>query len=769
MDIENYDCPLREWITRERTKVEIRRKFSRFLRKFTAKEDGELVYRKRIREMCVSNRQSLEVSYLHLSQREPMLAIWVADAPADMLEIFNGVAKQEALKLYPAYESIVKDIFVRVTELPILDQIRDIRQAHLNCLIKISGVVTRRTGVFPQLQEVMYDCGKCGFIVGPIYQQKGGEEIRPGSCPECQSKGPWKVNTEKTVYRNYQRLTLQESPGNVPAGRLPRSKEIILLHDLIDQARPGDEIEVTGVYTNNFEASLNRAQGFPVFSTHVEANHLLRKGDVFATHNLTDEDKEEIRRLSRDPRITQRIMKSIAPSIHGHDDIKAGIAFALFGGQEKIVKGKTRLRGDINMLLLGDPGVAKSQFLKYVEKTASRCVYTTGKGASAVGLTAAVHKDPVTREWVLEGGALVLADRGVCLIDEFDKMNDQDRVSIHEAMEQQSISISKAGIVTSLQARCSVIAAANPIGGRYDSSRTFSDNVELTDPILSRFDILCVVKDIIDPVLDERLAKFVVGSHVRSHPRFDPNGDDDAGISGAPNFAAGANGNGNGADANGDGTAAASLDVEPIPQDMLRKYISYSKRFIKPKLSSGDLPKISQVYAELRRESVTREGMPIAVRHVESIIRMSEARAAMRLSEHVSSEDVDAAIAVMLASFIGTQKLSVQKSLQKKFARYTHFHRDYDQLLLEILRGVVREMNYWESVGGGAGGGAGSGPGLSRTESQGATTTVRCRILEDKAAEYGITDLRAFYAGAAFASARFTHDAERNVIVYSAA
>ena len=188
MDIENYDCPLREWITRERTKLEIRKKFSRFLRRFTARDSTDLVYRKRIREMCVSNRQSLEVSYLHLSQREPMLAIWVADAPADMLDIFNGVAKQEALKLYPAYEAIMKDIFVRITELPILDQIRDIRQAHLNCLIKITGVVTRRTGVFPQLQEVMYDCGKCGFIVGPIYQQKGGEETRPGSCPECQSK-----------------------------------------------------------------------------------------------------------------------------------------------------------------------------------------------------------------------------------------------------------------------------------------------------------------------------------------------------------------------------------------------------------------------------------------------------------------------------------------------------------------------------------------------------------------------------------------------------
>jgi DNA replication licensing factor MCM2 len=747
VDIENYDGPLREWINRDRTKLEIKRKFARFLRKYTAEDEpGNLVYRKRIRDMCVNNRQSLEVSYLHLSRLEPTLAIWVADAPADMLELFNEVAKSEALKLYPAYEAIAKDIFVRITKLPIVDQIRDIRQAHLNCLIKISGVVTRRTGVFPQLREVMFDCGKCGFIVGPIFQNKGGDETRPGSCPECQSKGPWRVNAEKTVYRNYQKLTLQESPGDVPAGSIPRTKEIILLHDLIDQARPGDLVEVTGVFTTNFESGLNIRTGFPVFNTHIVANHLLRKGDRYATQSLTDEDKEEIRRLSRDPRICQRIIKSIAPSIHGHDDIKAGISLALFSGQEKIVKGKTRLRGDINMLLLGDPGVAKSQFLKYVEKTANRAVYATGKGASAVGLTAAVQKDPVTREWVLQGGALVLADRGVCLIDEFDKMNDQDRVSIHEAMEQQSISISKAGIVTSLQARCSVIAAANPVGGRYDSSRTFSDNVELTDPILSRFDIMCVVKDVIDPVLDERLARFVVGSHVRSHPRFEP--DVDVGANPSMVDAAAAN--------------AAADAVEPIPQETLKKYIAYAKRFVKPKLSSGDLPKISQVYAELRRESVTREGMPVAVRHVESIIRMSEARASMRLSEHVDSEDIDAAIAVMLSSFIGTQKLSVQKSLQKKFARYTHFHRDYDQLLLEILRGIVREMNYWESVGGPNGGGGGS-----RNESeQRGRTTVRCRILETKATEYGVTNLVPFYSSPAFASARFTHDAERGLIYH---
>lgn len=227
-----------------------------------------------------------------------------------------------------------------------------------------------------------------------------------------------------------------------------------------------------------------------------------------------------MRALARDPRIRKRIIKSIAPSIYGHEDIKTALALSLFGGVSKNINNKHAIRGDINVLLLGDPGTAKSQFLKYVEKTAHRSVFATGQGASAVGLTASVRKDPITREWTLEGGALVLADKGTCLIDEFDKMNDTDRTSIHEAMEQQSISISKAGIVTSLQARCAVIAAANPVRGRYNPTVPFQQNVELTEPILSRFDVLCVVKDTVDPVLDELLARFVVGSHLRSHPGF---------------------------------------------------------------------------------------------------------------------------------------------------------------------------------------------------------------------------------------------------------
>jgi len=289
-------------------------------------------------------------------------------------------------------------------------------------------------------------------------------------------------------------MTIQETPGTVPPGRVPRQKEVYVLNDMVDSARPGDEVEITGIYINRFDYFGNVKHGFPVFNTIIEANFIRRYTDEDVVE-LTEEDKQYIRGLSREPNIGRKIVNSIAPSIYGHQYVKKGLTLAMFGGEAKDINGKHRIRGDINMLLLGDPGTAKSQFLKYVEQVFHRCVYTTGKGASAVGLTAGVHKDPVTKEWTLEGGALVLADKGLCLIDEFDKMNDQDRTSIHEAMEQQSISISKAGIVTSLQARCSVIAAANPIRGTYNSALNFVDNVDLTDPILSRFDILTVIKD----------------------------------------------------------------------------------------------------------------------------------------------------------------------------------------------------------------------------------------------------------------------------------
>ena len=672
----------KEHLRSEPVKESVCQAFKAFLGQFTEEGGSRAVYAGRIDKMCKENRQSLEVSYMHLAQSgNEQLAMWLTDAPMEMLPLFHRVAKEVTLQLYPSYSEILgakgsSQIFVRIVEYPLVDRIRDIRQTHLGGVVKTTGVVTRRTGVFPKLSENVFTCGKCGTSLGPFTQNDAGDgaEVRPNACPNCQSAGPFTLDASRTVYRNYQKITIQESPSTVPAGRLPRSKEVILLDDLIDCCRPGEEVEAFGVYNYQYDNAMLEKSSFPVFSTLIEANHISKKADRFAAYALTEEDKEEIQKLKQDPRIGDRIIKSIAPSIYGHSHIKTALALSMFGGQEKVSTGKHRIRGDINVLLLGDPGVAKSQFLKYVEKTAARAVYTTGKGASAVGLTAAVHRDPITREWTLEGGALVLADRGVCLIDEFDKMNDQDRVSIHEAMEQQSISVSKAGIVTTLQARCSVMAAANPNGGRYDPTKTLVENVDLTDPILSRFDILCVVRDIVDPVEDARLADFVIGSHVRNHPEYEEGKE---GFAHAP--------------------APEEVDEDVLGQDQLRKYVTYAKGNCFPKMNARHAERIATVYAELRRESNKGQSIPMAVRHLESIIRMAEAHARMHLRERVVTEDVDVAIRVMLESFIASQKLSVQKQMQRRFRKYITYKQDLNEIVMFKLRELLREHQKYDA------------------------------------------------------------------------
>ncbi|CAK4032221.1 DNA replication licensing factor mcm2 [Lecanosticta acicola] len=651
---------LNEWVSQPAVQKTIAREFKAFLTEYTD-STGTSVYGVRIRTLGEVNAESLEVDWEHMSASKPILAYFLVNVPSEILPIFDAVALEVALYHYPDYERIHSELHVRITNLPVSLTLRQLRQTHLNSLLRVSGVVTRRTGVFPQLKYVKFDCTKCGITLGP-FPQDSNQEVKLSFCQNCQSRGPFTLNSEKTVYRNYQKLTLQESPGTVPAGRLPRHREVILLWDLIDSAKPGEEVEVTGIYRNNYDAQLNNKNGFPVFATILEANHVVKSHDQLAGFRLTEEDEREIRALSRDPKIVDKIVGSIAPSIYGHEDIKTAVALSLFGGVSKEAQGKHSIRGDINILLLGDPGTAKSQVLKYIENTAHRAVFATGQGASAVGLTASVRRDPLTAEWTLEGGALVLADKGTCLIDEFDKMNDQDRTSIHEAMEQQTISISKAGIVTTLQARCAVIAAANPIGGRYNGTVPFSQNVELTEPILSRFDILCVVRDTVDPAEDERLASFVVNSHGRAHPVMSSS-------LGAQTQTTAADGES--MEVDGEEGQNAAKPKSEIPQELLRKYILYAREHCRPKLYQIDQDKIARLFADMRRESLATGAYPITVRHLESILRVSESFAKMRLSEYCNAADIDRAIAVAVDSFVGSQKVSCKKALARAFAKYT--------------------------------------------------------------------------------------------------
>merc|ERR1711894_401219 len=395
--------------------------------------------------------------------------------------------------------------------------------------------------------------------------------------------------------------------------------------------------------------------------------------------------------------------------------------------------GKHRVRGDLNVLMCGDPGTAKSQFLKYVEKIAPRAVFTTGQGASAVGLTAYVQRSPMTKEWTLEAGALVLADKGVCLIDEFDKMNDADRTSIHEAMEQQTISISKAGIVTTLKARCSVIAASNPIGGRYDPSMTFSENVDLTEPIISRFDILCVVRDTVDAVGDEQLARFVVGSHMRSHPLADER--DREIMKKVENELA---------------SASGLAGVEKIPQDLLKKYILYARERVHPKLHQMDQDKVAKMYSDLRRESMQTGSIPITVRHIESMIRIAESHAKMHLREFVSEDDVNMAMRVMLESFIDTQKYSVMKNMKRNFNRYLSYKRDDNELLLFILRNLASETATYMR---------------NRYGTEQEVVEINEKDLAEKARQISIQNLLPFFNSEMFKSNNFKYDTTRKLII----
>ncbi|CAG9532155.1 unnamed protein product [Cercopithifilaria johnstoni] len=728
----------REHVSDEAVGREIVRRFKSFVRGYKDMMTKKLKYLEAIKLMVAENRESLEVDYEDLASEngEQNICYFLPEAPLQVLSYLDRAVTEVTLSLFPFFPRIAPEVKIRIRGLPVEEDIRMLRQLHLNMLIRTSGVVTVTTGMLPRLSVVKFDCGICGYLLGPFVQHQD-EEVKPTMCPSCQSRGPFELNMENTIYHNYQRITIQESPNSVAAGRLPRSKDVVLTADLCDACKPGDEVELTGIYTNNYDGSMNSKQGFPVFSTVIYANYISKK-DKIASDSLTDEDIQIIRQLSKDPQIAERIFASIAPSIYGHDDIKRAIALALFRGEQKNPGEKHSIRGDINILLCGDPGTAKSQFLRYAAHAAPRAVLTTGQGASAVGLTAYVQRHPITREWTLEAGAMVLADKGVCLIDEFDKMNDQDRTSIHEAMEQQSISISKAGIVTSLHARCTVIAAANPIGGRYDPSHTFAENVDLTEPILSRFDVLCVVRDTVDPVEDERLANFVVDSHRKHHPNAKELKEKEK-------------------QRNTQQTSQPEKDpttgLELIPQTMLRKYLIYARENIHPKLEQLPQDKISKFFAEIRKESLATGSVAVTVRHVESLIRLAEAHAKMHLRSYVCNEDVDIAVRVILESFINTQKASVMRQMRKNFDRYIFVNRDHNELLLYLLKQLVRDQLHYERA--------------RHRETTLSTIGIPESDFIEKAQQVRIENVKNFYKSQHFRTNNFVYDSKRKLIVHN--
>ncbi|KAL4975080.1 MCM2/3/5 family-domain-containing protein [Aspergillus desertorum] len=545
---------------------------------------------------------------------------------------------------------------------------RTLGSSHLNRMVSLEGIVTKCSLVRPKIiQSVHYNERKDRFVTRKYRDQTmtaSGATNMNIYPQEDEDKNPLITEYGYSTYMDHQIISIQEMPERAPAGQLPRSVDVIVDDDLVDRAKPGDRIQLVGIYRSL--GNRNASSGSSTFRTLVMANNIIqltsKSGGGIAQATITDTDIRNINKISKKKHVFELLSSSLAPSIHGHEYIKKAILLMLLGGMEKNLDNGTHLRGDINILMVGDPSTAKSQMLRFVLNTAPLAIATTGRGSSGVGLTAAVTSDKETGERRLEAGAMVLGDRGVVCIDEFDKMSDVDRVAIHEVMEQQTVTIAKAGIHTSLNARCSVLAAANPIYGQYDPHKDPHKNIALPDSLLSRFDLLFVVTDDIEDTRDRMVSEHVL----RMHRYRQPGTEEGAPVREQLNQTLGV-----GIDETEDSNQPTEVfekfnsmlhvgiantgrgrkkDVEILSIPFIKKYIQYAKSRIKPVLTKGAADHIVATYSALRNDELSanqRRTSPITARTLETLIRLSTAHAKARLSSRVEEKDAKVAESIL--------------------------------------------------------------------------------------------------------------------------
>ncbi|KAG9509926.1 DNA replication licensing factor mcm7, partial [Fragariocoptes setiger] len=500
--------------------------------------------------------------------------------------------------------------------------VRDVRAEHIGKLVTVRGIVTRTTDVKPKVTIVTYTCDQCGC---ESFQPVTGNDFMPlhectsAACKSNKSLGRVSMQTRGSKFVKFQEIKLQEHSDQVPTGHIPRSITIMAHGETTRLCVPGDHISVSGVFLPIERTGFRMRSGGLTADTYIEAHNIIQmnktEDDELDTQAMSMDEAAELFSSSQESPL-QRLSSSIAPEIYGHDELKKALLLLLVGGVDRSPHGM-KIRGNINICLMGDPGVAKSQLLGFIDRLAPRSQYTTGRGSSGVGLTAAVLRDPITNELVLEGGALVLADEGVCCIDEFDKMMDADRTAIHEVMEQQTVSIAKAGIMTTLNARVSILAAANPAYGRYNTSRSISDNLQLPPALLSRFDLLWLIKDRPEQQRDLNLAEHITYIHQTSDSRPPP------------------------AHANPENT----LDMK-----LMRRYINLCKKK-NPVIPEELTSRLVKIYRDIRsKKSTARDSMFTSPRSLLAIIRLSTAFARLRLSDVVEQHDIDSAVDLYNAS-----------------------------------------------------------------------------------------------------------------------
>ena len=608
-------------------------------------------YRQRISQMSLGGATSLVLDFEDLLVADSQLAEGLLDQPEEFLGHGNNAAFNQLQIQDPEYADAIRDlgINVRLRGLPFSTALRKLSSEHIGKLVMLEGIVIRATNVRPLVTNGVFRCKRCEETV--VVPQTGNFLNFPFRCtnPTCRNTRSFEFVQEESEFVDSQELRIQEYPEELPPGQTPRSLDVQLIgKDIVDVARPGDRAKVVGIVRAEAR-TYPRTGKLRAFSLHIDANLVDTTGKELGSLDISPEEEEEIRELSKDPWVHRKIVRSIAPSVYGYEHLKEAILYLLFGGVPKHLP-DIRIRGELNILLIGDPGTAKSQLLRYVPRIAPRGLYTSGRGTTAAGLTAAVLPTR-TGGMTLEAGALVLADRGIACIDEMDKMRPDDRVAIHEAMEQHTISIAKGGIVATLNARAAILGAANPALGRYDAYRTVAENISLPVTILSRFDLIFVLRDVPEKERDSYMSEHILELHMRG----------------------------------------AAPEEPPMSSGLLRKYIALAKG-ITPTLTSEALGRLRDFYLEMRSASEA-EGSPIAItaRQLESLVRISEARARAALREQVLAEDAEHAIAIMKRSLeesgidVSSHKIDIDiimtgkpKSLQDKLKVILTVLRDMD-------------------------------------------------------------------------------------------
>jgi len=553
-----------------------------------------------------SDDRIIRIDHQILAEFSPMLAESVIEFPEDTIAMM-----EEALE--ETFSNLVKNARIRFESLPktAYIKVRAIRAKHLDQLLWIDGIVRQASEIRPQVINAKFECPNCGAILSVLQIEKKFRE--PTKC-SCMWKGQFRLLSKEMV--DVQRLVIEESPDSLEGGEQPRRITIFIKEDLVDpkmeeRTTPGSKIKVYGVL-KEVPIPLQTGAISTRFDIAIEANNVIPLEESFEDLNVSEEETKQILELAADPNLYKRLSTSIAKSVYGMDSIKEALILQLFGGVKKIKSDGGQTRGDIHVLLVGDPGVAKSVLLKFISSIAPKGRYVSGKAATAAGLTASVVKDEFLRGWSLEAGAMVLANRGLVCIDEIEKMTEQDRSAMHEALEQQTVSISKANIHATLRAETTVLAAGNPKLGRFDPYTPIPQQIDISPALLSRFDVIFVIRDLPNKSQDEAIATHVLEEHSQEVIR------------------------------------------EMIEPKLLRKYISYSKQKIKPKLTNEAVEEIKSFYVNLRNQSIRTDAnikpIPITARQLEGIIRLSEACARMRLSDKVKREDAKKAIDILKIS-----------------------------------------------------------------------------------------------------------------------